>query len=270
MKHPEASLAPSGKYWWNLATWPGTKLTFGTEVRTCAYLAANFDVGDTFTTRQLRDALGVVDEHYQRRIRKLRESKYGWGLMSFQDDGSLGSQEYRITKVGWHPALGALPKDVQAVSAKTKRLVLKRDGSRCVICGVGSGEAYPEPPRNPAVMTVGHRTAQFFKGVASIDNLQAECARCNEAIRAEDAAPEKLENVEVSVKKLRKPDKVLLLQWLVAGRRTRSELDLVFDRARALSVADKETLQLSLRRMADVEGEGFRTALESPSLSDLE
>lgn len=111
------------------------------------------------------------------------------------------------------------------------------------------GEPYPDYPDRKAVMTVGHRIAGQFQGIGSLDNLQTECALCNESIRAGGGIPESYQEVLYAVQELKKAEKAILLEWLATGRRTRSSLDMVFDRARKLSHPEREALIVELQKI---------------------
>lgn len=250
--YPKEAFAPNGELWWELKKWPDRNQDFGDERKIAAWLAFNKNPGDKFTLPELRDALGdgLVKndaEHLNRRLRALR--KDGWEVPSGKHDPSVGPTGYRLDKIGWHPALGPRPKDPSKFSHSTRVMVLKRDGSRCVICGVGDGEPYPDQPDRKAVMTVGHRIAGQFLGTGSLDNLQTECSLCNESIRAGGGIPESYSEVLYSVQNLKKGEKAILLEWLETGRRSRSPLDTAFDRARKLSFPDKQALIGELRRI---------------------
>lgn len=241
IKHPEWAYDPNGELWWKAGTYAGSKLKKprGVERRAAAYLAATKDVGDTFTTKEIRNELGTDHEHAQRRIRALRSPRDGWIIASYQDDSSLPDETYRVDKIGWHPALGPRPKNAQVVSAKTRRHVLERDYSRCRICGVAQGEPYPSEEGSCAVMTVGHIRPQHLGGTNDMDNLQTECARCNEAARADIRSTETHDVVWQSGKSLPLGDKNTLFAWVESGIRTRSKLDEVFDRYRSMSEAER-------------------------------
>lgn len=250
-EYPQEAYAPNGELWWMLKEWPNRKQNYGDERKIAAWLAFNKKIGERFTLPELRDALGdgLVKndaEHLSRRLRSLR--KDGWVAPSGKHDPSVGPMGYRLDKIGWHPAAGKRPKDPSGFSNATRVKVLKRDGSRCVICGVGDGEPYPDFPDRKATMTVGHRIAGQFQGTGSLDNLQTECAVCNESIRAGGGIPETYEEVLYAVQELKKAEKVILLEWLATGRRSRSALDQVFDRARKLSHPQKKSLITELQR----------------------
>lgn len=251
--YPPHAFAPSGILWWELEFEPGTKRAFGDEKKIAAYLASTKKVGDVFTTRELREAIerdgeANTAEHFQRRIRALRSNRDGWRIASYQDDRRLPAEHYRIDKIGWHPGIGPRPKNVQAVSAKTRSLVLDRDGRRCVICGVGANEPYPETG-SLAVMTIGHIVPQDRGGGNDIANLQVECAHCNETKRAEGAGPEAFDIVWPSVKRLPTAQAKRLSEWLAQGRRTRDRLDEVYDRVRMLPPDGRSRVEERLRKL---------------------
>lgn len=216
-QYPPEAFASNGRLWWTLATWPDRKQRFGDERKIAAWLAFNKNIGDRFTLPELREAIGDGlqrndAEHLNRRLRTLR--KDGWIVPSGKHDSTVGPSGYRLEKIGWHPALGSRPKDPAHVSNSDRVKVFKNDGSRCVICGIGDGEPYPDQPERKAVMTVGHRIAGHFKGRGSLDNLQTECALCNESIRAGAGIPETYQEVVYAVHELKKKEKGTLLEWL--------------------------------------------------------
>ena len=261
MSYPDEAYAPNGILWWHLISEPGSKRPFGDERKIASYLACTKAVGDFFTTRELRKALGGdgaanSNEHFQRRLRSLRSQRDGWLIASLQDDRNLPAEHYRIDKIGWHPGLGPRPKDVQVVSAKTRGHVLRRDGSRCQVCGVGDGEPYPEDPNRLAVMTVGHLISQNFGGSNDLANLRAECALCNEQMRSEGGKPETYEEVWSVVRKLTTPQVKRLDGWLAQGYRSRDKLDETYDRVRKLSPGDRERMaaQIAVMRGRELHG----------------
>lgn len=229
--------------WWKLTITPGTKKqSFGGEKRIAAYLYFNVNVGGTFTMRQIREALGEKDtpdsaEHLNRRLRNLRAQ--GWRFSSYKDQFGQAVDSYVLQEKGNKLWLGERTKR-SAISAATRRQVFDRDQNRCVICGVGAGEPYPGEPDTAARLTAGHRTADARDGEASPDNLQTECARCNEPVGDTPPNPENLAEVMAVVRKLGAADKAVLAAWLESGYRQRSKVDFAFDRARKLAESEKE------------------------------
>lgn len=235
--------------WWKLKLRPGGKVPFGGERRIAAYLYFNVDVGGTFTMRQLREALGEEDtpeqaEHLNRRLRNLR--KQGWRFTSYKDQYGQAVDTYVLQEKGNKLWLGEQTKRPN-ISTALKRQVYERDHNRCVICGVGAGEPYPGEPGTAARLTAGHRTAEARHGEASLDNLQTECARCNEPARDTPPNPEVVGEVMAAVKQLGAADKASLLAWLESGYRHRSKLDFAFDRTRKLAASEREQVMEFLR-----------------------
>ncbi|GLY86468.1 HNH endonuclease [Actinoallomurus iriomotensis] len=253
-RYPPEAYAPNGELWWYLKFHPGTKRQYGDERKIAAWLTFHVDEGTTFTMRTLRQALGEGTvpndkEQLNRRLRKLRQ-RDGWIIPSNTDDRTLPVGTYRLEKKGWHPGLGEREKE-EGISNGKRRRVIERDGRRCVVCGVGSGEPYVGEPDSKAVMTVGHRIPRDRGGSLELDNLQTECKRCNETVRHELGNPESLVELRPDVKKLRTLDLKILLSWLNEGKRIRSQVDAVYDRTRKLSHAERATLTEEVRQMLE-------------------
>jgi len=251
--YPPGAYDPQGRLWWQIKSIGGR--AFGGEKRIAAWLAFNAPPGAVFTMRDIREALGDDErpddaEHLNRRLRRLRQD--GWVIFANKDDRTLSTGVYKIRQHGWHPGLGQRPKN-DATSQGLRRRVLDRDGRRCVICGVGSGEPYPDDVRSKAVLTIGHRKARD-KGGSSTDlaNLQAECKRCNEPVRNEMADPETMDQVWLDVRRLRLDELHALLEWIRDGRRTRSRVDEVYDRVRRLSSDERAEVGTRLGDMLGV------------------
>ena len=96
-------------------------------------------------------------------------------------------------------------------------------------------------------MTMGHRRAGARLNDASPDNLQTECARCNEPVGDVIPDPETPDAVMAAVRRLGAKDRRTLLAWIEAGHRQRSTLDLTYDRVRRLSQSEREALAARLR-----------------------
>lgn len=201
--------------------------------------------------KELRAALGIdgvanSDEHLNRRLRELR--KDDWEITSYQDDRSLPPDTYRLDAKGTRVWLGERnPRNT--VSGAVRTMVIRRDGGRCKICGIGSNEPYPGEPGTAGVMTVGHITPQERGGTNDPDNLRAECSRCNETVRDVVANPESYDEVFTVVRTLRNDDLRSLLTWMNNGQRSRSKLDEAFDRARMLSPTDRQRMITALQGM---------------------
>lgn len=251
---PPDAFAPTGDLWWRLRVAPGKKRRFGAEQRISAWLAFNRKVGEVFTMRELRRALGEDEipddaEHLNRRLRRLRGD--GWEIHSQRDDGSLAPVEYRIVKVGWHPGTGEPRPKKGAVSERMRALVLKRDGSTCAVCGVVEGDPYPDKPERRAVLTAGHRVPDKRLGRdATAEDLQAECERCNRAVRDEMPDPETLDELLPEVRLMKRTEKREILSWFEHGR-SPSRVQQIYSRARRLSKSEQEQLVEKLREMSN-------------------
>lgn len=243
--------APNGLEWWKLTTEIGTRRRFGGEKRLAAWLQFEKNVGDTFTMRDLRAALGEdgapdTAEHLNRRLRELR--KDDWQITSYKRDRHLPQGTYRLDAKGTRVWLGERNTRGGASEA-VRAMVIRRDGGRCRICGVGSSEQYPNEPNSAAVMTVGHITPQERGGTNDPDNLRTECSRCNETVRDLVANPETYDEVVTAVRNLKANELRSLLTWMQNGQRARSKLDEAFDRARLLSPTDRERMITALENM---------------------
>jgi len=252
-----SSLAPNGLPWWKLRTKPGGKGPFGTERRIAAYLWFNVDVGTNFTMKQLREALGgdgvpQADEHLNRRLRSLRPD--GWIITSYKDEpNAIPVDEYRLDAKGLRAWLGER-RQPAAISARIRREVLERDAHRCVVCGVGAGEPYPGELASRARLTIGHRVAAADFGAASLENLRAECSRCNEPVRDEIPVEDYASVLEATLS-LTLGERKQLATWLRCGERPRSTVDLVFDRARLLLPGERSDLVGRIDAEAGMVGE---------------
>lgn len=252
--YPSEAFAPNGELWWELAIAPGRKTQkFGVERKLAAWLRFNKKVGDTFTTKEGRLALGEpdipnADEHFQRRLRQLR--KDGWVIPSTKYDPSLAREQYRVDTIGWYPGCGVDRPKRPSVSASTKRKVFDRDGSMCVVCGARSGEPTLDDPDRTVRLTVGHVLSDDYGGSADIRNLRSECSDCNEPMRSEGRKPESREEIETAIRKLRTGQRVRLAQWIEARRYIRDDAEEVYDRYRQLTPGDQEAVRKAIKQLA--------------------
>lgn len=259
--HPAEAFAPNGVPWWRLSFWPNSRRPYGDERKLAAWLAFNVEIGETFTMRELREALGdeIVPnsaEHLNRRLRNLRPD--GWDVPTNNDDGDLPVGVYRLDALGWHPGSGSARPASGKISQGDRRRVLDRDGRRCVVCGVGAGEPYAREPGSSAALTVGHRVPSARKGQSGVQlsNLQTECKRCNEPVRNELRDPENLEELLPDALKMKKSDLVRLESWVEAGFRITDHVDEVFDRYKRLPEGDRQRLKDAVNRKIGGRGTG--------------
>lgn len=258
MDYPPEAYAPNGELWWELDLTPGTNQAYGVERKLAAWLRFNKEVNDTFTTKEARAALGEpdqpnADEHFQRRIRQLRKHD-GWVIPSRKYDSSLEPEQYRVDRIGWHPGSGQERPKKPFISKSKKRAVFDRDGWACVVCGIRSGEAYPDDPDSHAVLTVGHVLSDDFGGSSDIRNLRTECSHCNEPIRSESGKPESLDEIATAARRLGKADRIRLAHWLIAGRHLRDAAEEIYDRYRRLTPGDQEAAKAAILKLAGLAG----------------
>lgn len=229
---------------WRLPTWPGTTRKMGDLAKVAAYLYFNVEVGGTFSMREIRSGLRSDAEHLNRRLRDLK--KQDWDFASYKDQAGQEMSEYVLRKKGKRLWLGE-KNEHQSISAAVRREVLERDLNRCVVCGIGAGEPYDGEPDTRARLTIGHRTAGARLGGVSMDNLQAECSRCNEPVNDTPPNPETFGEVMSVVSKLKNTERESLLQWLDSGYRHRNRVDVAYDRVRRLSPSEKTEIAEYLR-----------------------
>lgn len=224
---PEAYCEADGRLWWERVRGDGPTGADGAAARAASWLRWNVNPGGRFRTSQLREVLGIRQEHFQRRLRELRG--WGWVYVSSKEDPELG-EECILEKYGWWPGSEDPRPKVASVSNKTRRAVFVRDGSRCVLCGRAAGEKYDDGGR--VTLTVGHLRASAWGGGSHVDNLRTECRRCNESVKSDTGTVLDPDAVLASVKSLKKADRETLAHWIEQGGRSRSALDVAFDQVR--------------------------------------
>jgi len=250
--------APSGELWWKLRIRPGTKKAkFGAEPQLASWLMFNAQVGDILTMRKLREVLGNskepnADEHLNRRFRALR--KYGWSILSARDASELKPDQYRLDKIGSPIWLGSSKFAKKGLSAKIRREVFDRDGCRCLVCGIGAGESYPEQPAKKARLTIGHVVADALHGLNHPANLRTECSLCNEPAKEQAGRTESATEIWPKIRDLPRSEKSRLLFWINQGQRSRDEVDRLFDQYRALPASQRDEIKAKLERAVNKSG----------------
>ncbi|MFI5529142.1 HNH endonuclease [Kitasatospora sp. NPDC051853] len=214
--------------------------SLGTRVRVALWLREQ-GVGTTFRKKDIRAAI-TGTEQVDRRMRDLRPA--GWVIRTCRDKPDLAPDELYLETIG-HPVWEAEHRaaGLRRISAKTRRLVLERDGSRCRRCGIGAGEPYPEAPSVHARMTMGHVVGHGSGGLSSPENLVTECARCNEAVQEFTGPQLGGGDVWHRITSLPLRSKQDLLAWMVHDARTASEGERVWGLYRQLPAAQREDLK---------------------------
>lgn len=236
----DSELTSDGVPWWTVG---------GTTKRIAAYLWFNVSEGGTFTMAEVRAAAQIEKQtQSDRRMRELREQ--GWVVVGYKDDKSLPMDSYRLVKRGLRLWLGERA-ERDAISNKLRRQVFARDNNTCVICGISVGDEYPDMPGSKARMTVGHRIPNQRLGEATLENLQTECARCNEPIRNLLKNPDTFEDVEPLLKDLSASELKALMTWIDDGKKTFSKLDLAYAKVRYLSPGELSKAKDFIRKAID-------------------
>lgn len=209
----------------------------GTKNRIAAYLWFNVNEGSPFTLDEVRKAINVMEQtQSDRRLRELREQR--WVIEGYKTVKDIKSNSYILKKKGNKIWIGE--KDERdVISNKIRRQVFARDNNTCVVCGVVSGEKYPDSTSEIARLTVGHRIPNQRLGAATLDNLQTECARCNEPIRNLLEDPETFIDIQADIDDLDLESLKVLLKWVKAGVRTPSAIDVLYSRYKLINPSEK-------------------------------
>lgn len=238
--YPAGAYNRRGELWWESTKFGES----GIAPRMASWLWWHKNEGDTFTTAEMRRSLNTDAEQFQRRQRDLRD--WGWVFDSYQDDPSLAMGQYRLKEKGWWTGSTGPKPASRTIKGSTRRKMLARDGSRCVICGYGAGETYEDG--SPVRLTAGHIVPRSHGGSNDLDNLQTECSRCNETARADTGTVIDTDAAWESIKTLNRKEKAELYSWVIRGQRTRSKLDHAYDLYRSCTPAGKEEIAAKLQR----------------------
>jgi len=213
----------------------------GAMKRSAHYLFTVVGVGNVFRMSQIREAV-PGREQVGRRIRELR--KFGWVIKTYRDLSSLGPDELLLEAVGdhiWTPGY-RLTKGTGLNQAK-RRAVFDRDGNRCVVCGVGAGEEYPDVPGERARLTIGHLVPQGRRGRDDPDNWRTECARCNEAAKHLTRAPVDAELLRATIRELPRAERQRFHDWIKTGRRQFTNLETLWIQYRQLPAPARSEIE---------------------------
>ena len=176
--------------------------TTKTSLRRAAHwLASEVGEGGKFTKSQLRRAIPEW-EQVDRRERDLR-ADYGWRIDNYRTDRELNRGEHKLVKIGtrvWEEQLSS--QTSRRVSSATRAEVFRRDHNYCRKCGIGPHEEYPDLPGRTARLTIAHLDPKARRGSDDLENLQTQCARCNEEIRDLSAPHVDAGELEARIKRL--------------------------------------------------------------------
>jgi hypothetical protein len=204
----------------------------GAAKRSAKWLHEVVGVGKVFTKAQLREA--VPDrEQVDRRMRQLRE--IGWVIHTSSEDASLSNEQLRVVTEGEQPWVeGYRWPPTSRVSGRARRTVFDRDGNRCVVCGVASGEPYPHEPTKIARMTIGHLLPTGRRGTNDPENLRTECSLCNETSRHLTSTPVDPELVKAEIRALSRSERAELRVWIAENRRRFTKTEALWAKYRQL------------------------------------
>lgn len=164
-------------------------------------------IGEIVTTVQIREASGGQGQ-YGRRLRELRDED-GWPIASHNDTPDLKPGEYRLTET---PPSGSLVKFARGISAKTRAMVLERNGFTCQMCGIGAGDK--DDKGRKARLHMGHIVAKSEGGADTSENLRALCSVCNQGATNLTTAPPNRKLILATLRKANREDQEYAFQWL--------------------------------------------------------
>ncbi len=166
------------------------------------------NIGRVLDSDELRDASGGISE-WARRVRELRNEE-GYQILTHNDRDELKPGQYLLLTDKPQPAFE------RGISKETRSLVLDRNGFTCQMCGAGAGEPHPYDPRRKTRLHIGHIVDKSMGGTDEPSNLRALCSVCNEG--ASNITPENpsVLKLKALVRKAKREDQLLLLDFLVA------------------------------------------------------
>lgn len=164
-------------------------------------------IGEILDSDTLKDASGGTSE-WGRRVRELRNEE-GMDIQTNNDRSDLKPGQYVLVSSKSKPAFA------RAISKDTRAKVIERNGMTCQMCGIGTGEPHPDDSGRKARMHIGHVIDKSMGGNDSLDNLRMLCSVCNEGASNISMPPPDAIKVMAQVRKTRKLDQILILEWLV-------------------------------------------------------
>jgi hypothetical protein len=135
-----------------------------------------------------------------------------------------------------------------AITKTMRQKIFESDNHRCLICGIGAGETYPDQPRRKARLTLGCLVANSFRGPNDAANLRTECSRCNEPAKEVVARSESAAEILPKIRNLSKAEKIRLLTWIERGQRERDSVDRLYDQYRSLPSSQRDEIRVNLRQ----------------------
>src|SRR4051794_22419782 len=201
--------------------WNDLSMKRGTMVRVALWLLQEVGVGNVFTKADLRDAFPGV-EQVDRRMRDLRVR--GWRIATNIDDASLTPNELRFATAGenvWEAGKARVP---DALSSKSRKMIMDRDGYLCVTCGVGGGEAYPDSKYETAQLGVTTRPVKVNGKVQM--SYYTECNRCRSGGHSDGAVD--VDTALRAIDQLDDHERNVLNSWVRLRRRSPTKADQIW------------------------------------------
>jgi hypothetical protein len=202
--------------------------TRDTSIVQVARYIAGVGEGNKFRKLDLFAAVPGVSQA-DRRMRDLRAMD--WEIDNSRINRQLAKDEYQVVKLGVRIDLGekAPRAPRKNITGPKRRRIFERDGYACQICGIGSGQDFPDQPGRKAVLTVGHVVPGRVGGTDDDSNLRVECQRCAENVRHSGQAPPAPELVLERAVALSDPGaKRRLYRWMQEGHRRADDAEAVF------------------------------------------
>lgn len=210
----------------------GATVSTGEVRRSSGVLVAEFIAkqgeGGKFTKLQMNEAVPNYSQT-DRRMRDLRQ--LGWVIDNYKVNPTLKPDEYLVQKIGVRIDLGEKPPKPlrKSIGGAKRRRILERDGQMCVVCGVPAGQPFPDVPERRAVLTIGHIIPFARGGTDDESNLRAECQRCGDESRDNTVDPPTPDFVLTRARNVGgRKEKERLAKWMLAGRKSPDDTELVF------------------------------------------
>ncbi|PPK98026.1 hypothetical protein CLV92_102179 [Kineococcus xinjiangensis] len=241
-RNPRGVIEVSGHSW--------RDLSLGSRARAALFLATEVGEGGVFTGLALRYAIPDVTE-IDRRARELRPL-HAWKTASYKTDRTLRPEQHRLEVIGdhlWLPGIRA--RRPSGISRVQVRRVVERDGY-CKVCGAVAGMKDPFPPYGSVVLTAGHKEPAMLAQEGSRlhdDDLQAECAGCNEQAQQYTGTPEDLPRLAQDTRRLNRADRQQLKRWVQAGKRDFTLADTLYARIHRLTAPERAAFLAEMRRI---------------------
>jgi hypothetical protein len=154
------------------------------------------------STKDLQKVAGISD--YQRRIRELKAA--GWQLYSHLDDRNLKPGEYRLASKQRNEGY----EFAKTLDARTRALVLQRNGFTCQACGRGLDDEDPTSPGRSVRLHIDHVDPN---GGSSPDNLRVLCSACNQG-KQHLILQQTASNLLSAIRRASRKDQLAVYEWL--------------------------------------------------------